>query len=98
MTCSRTEKQILTFNAAVCFPLSAVEACQAFPQPPEPQDLEVTLWRVEMLVQRVLVLLAGGLLGEKGCPVPLLGGQRGGQVPLSFSWAQAQPSCRFPRP
>ncbi|XDB49958.1 hypothetical protein AB1E18_003527 [Capra hircus] len=37
---------------------SVLDACWAFLQSPKPSDAVVTLWRMEMLAQRVLVLLA----------------------------------------
>ncbi|KAI4584687.1 hypothetical protein MJG53_006221, partial [Ovis ammon polii x Ovis aries] len=37
---------------------SVLDACRAFLQSPKPPDAVVTLWRMEMLAQRVLVLLA----------------------------------------
>ena len=49
-------------NAGVCFSLSTVEACRIFQQPLKPLGALVTLQKVKLLVLRLLVIFAGGLL------------------------------------
>lgn len=82
------------------FPPSVLDACWAFLQSPEPTDAVVTLWRMETLAQHMLILLAGELLSGEGLigprPFPELSWSRDGWMPLSYSWAQLQPSCLVP--